>query len=239
MSPSLNQSQIQQFKRDARRAKRANLTTLAEELDVIAQKLGFPNWSVLQRCQDAAAPQIILSRAIFSRTPEQMRGAVRKPKNRVHSSDRIAESVRASLKDLSAEFHSAHEALEFAIAYMQCLLQLPRFHLHMASIAYFEMRAWLPYCVQEDDKDPSYRLLVGRDYKPVGMVQRERHVNYKDFPQLQVRISDDDLSALFPATDTHSSSYLYGGSPWHSRANAKKYLDKLERLRDRLVLNRR
>lgn len=168
-----------------------------------------------------------------------MRVAMRKPKNWEHWDDRNAESVRASLKDLSTEFRTWHEALEFAIAYMQCVLQFPRFYLHTASVAYFEMRAWLPYCVQEDIEDPSYRLLVGRDYKPVGMVQREKQVNYKDFPQLQVRISESELAALSSATDTHSSSYLYGGSPWHSRNNAKMYLDRLQRLRDWLVLNRR
>ena len=120
---------------------------------------------------------------------------------------------------------------------MQCVLQVPRFYLHPAAEAYFEMRCWLPYCVQEIDD--ARRILVGRDYKPVGMVQREEHVNYKDFPHLEVRISERELAKLSPPDEIRFSAHLYSPGPWDSRTNARLYLGRLVRLRQWLVQNGR
>lgn len=239
MSTSFTSNQIHQFKRDARRAKRSKGTTIGFELDAIAQKHGIANWSLLERGNSEHSTQIVVPGVRFARTPEEMRIAMLKPSNWDYFDDRNAETVRARLEDLSRQFKSSNEAIDFAVAYMQCMLQLPRFHLHAAAEAYFEMRCWLPYCVQEDAADPAYRILVGRDYKPVGMVQKEERVEYKDYPNLQVRISDSELETLSPSVEPKVSSYLYDISPWSTRTAARKYLARLQALQRWLAGHRR
>lgn len=233
MSTSLTPKQIEQFKRDATRSKRSKGTTQTAELDAIAQRRGFANWSQL-KAHDSPRPELIASPGIrFSRSVADMRLAMLKPKDWIYREDRDAETVRARLQDLSAKFASPIEAVDFAIAYVECLLQVPRHYIHSASQVYFEIRCWLPYCLQEIDG--AHRILVNRDYKPMGMVQNDEWVDYKEFANLQVWIPEGDPALPFPPLESHSTSQLYNHSPWRSRTNARVYLAHLLKLRPALV----
>jgi hypothetical protein len=95
--------------------------------------------------------------------------------------------LRAQIEDLSAQFISAENALDFAITYMERALDVARFSVHSQSLTYYEMRCWLPYCVHVVAGN-AY-VLLGRDYKPVGMVQKKDHVDYADFPQTHLYVS--------------------------------------------------
>jgi hypothetical protein len=227
-------AQIEQFKRDATRLARNQSLTRAEALDQVAVANGYPNWSVLMKNaaihqKDAAASQPTRPPYQFRRTTEAMREAMRKTTpepGQGSSHDRL----RAQVDDLSAKFISAENALDFAIAYMASALDVARFHVHSDSLANYEMRCWLPYCVHVV-KDDAY-VLLGRDYKPVGMVQRRDHVDYADFPQVHLLITKQQLlQRVTVHREDGAEGYFYDDSPWASRKHAQAYLDLLRGLR--------
>jgi hypothetical protein len=129
---------------------------------------------------------------------------------------------------LYGTFVSDRNAIEFAIAYMECALSVPRYKLPENSVAFYEMRCWLPYCVHELDGD--VRILVGRDYKPVGMVQKADHVDYAQFPLAHVNMSEEAAVQYATPDPEHGVGFLYNVSPWSSRAAGERFLLQLRKL---------
>ncbi len=76
-------------------------------------------------------------------------------------------------------------------------------------------------------------ILVNRSYKPVGQVGKD-WANYEKFPSLHACFASD-LRRTFTAQGS-SDGYLFndGCPPWHSRADAVAYLDRLRVLRQTL-----
>jgi hypothetical protein len=228
-------AQIEQLKRDAKRLVRDKSLTHAAALDQIATSQGYSNWSLLVRNVTRrqigvvpSRPKIQLHRLI--RTTEAMRQAMRKtiPTPGIGSSH---DRLRAQIDDLSQLFISATNALDFAISYLECALSVARFSIHSHSIAYYEMRCWLPYCVHVV-KDDSY-LLLGRDYKPVGMVQKKNHVDYAAFTQVHLSITPQQLrQQVMVYREDGAEGYFYDASPWASRRHAESYLEHLRKLRN-------
>lgn len=227
-------AQIEQFKRDATRLVRNQSLIRAEALDQVAVANGYQNWSVLMRNaavhqKDAASLRPVSPPYQFRRTTEAMREAMQKTApepGQGSSHDRL----RAQVDDLSTKFISAENALDFAIAYMACALDVARFHVHSQSLTYNEMRCWLPYCVHV--VAGNVYVLLGRDYKPVGMVQKRDHVDYADFPQVHLHISKQQLRQQVTVyREDGAEGYLYDVSPWTSRKHAQAYLEHLRELR--------
>jgi hypothetical protein len=167
---------------------------------------------------------------LFARTAAAMQQAMRKTMPTPGSGSSY-DRLRAQTEDLSVLFISAKNALNFAVTYMECALGVARFSVHSQSPAYYEMRCWLPYCVHVVEGN-SY-LLLGRDYKPVGMVQKKNHIDYAAFPQVQLTITPQQLRQQVTVhRDDCAEGYLYDASPWISRRHAQSYLNHLEKLRD-------
>lgn len=235
MSNLYTPAHIEQLKRSAKRLARDKTLTHAVALDQIAATCGYSNWSLLMKHADSHQMSTAPSQPksppfLFLRSAEAMHQAMRRttptPGNG-SSHDRL----RAQTEDLSDQFISADNALDFAISYIECALGVARFSVHGHSLAYYEMRCWLPYCVHIVTGN-SY-ILLGRDYKPVGMVQKKDHINYAEFPQVHLRITDQQLRQKVTVyREDGAEGYLYDGSPWTSRAHAKSYLNNLKKLRN-------
>lgn len=228
MTASLTLTQIEHFKREAKLLRRTSSVSHSHALDQIARANGFGNWSLLAKHSDAhdpVKPRRVRAPFLFARTPEQMCSALQKvPETHVRGQQTRSDRARLQVEDLSASFISPQNAVDFAIDYMTCLLKVPRFKLYSAAPAYWEMRSWLPYsCHSVEGED---YILLNRGYKPVGHVG-EDWVNYAEFPRLQVRITNE-MRAGFTAPGS-SVGFLFndGCLPWHSRADATKYLNRI------------
>lgn len=235
MSNTHSLAQIEQLKRDATRLARNQLIPHAEALDQVAASRGYSNWSTLMKNaaihqKDAVSSRPTRPPHLFLRTTEAMRQAMRKTTpapGQGSSHDRL----RAQTEDLSAQFISAENALDFAVTYMERALEVARFHVHNQSPTYNEMRCWLPYCVHVVAGN-AY-VLLGRDYKPVGMIQKRDHVDYADFPQVHLHITKQQLRQQVTVyREDGAEGYLYDGSPWTSRKHAQAYLNHLKKLRN-------
>jgi hypothetical protein len=235
MSNIYTTAQLNQFKRDAKRITREQSLSHAEALDQIAVNHGHSNWSLLVKHAalnpvNTTIPTQKLSPYLLVRTTEEMREAMCKTVPTLgHGS--AGDRLRAQIKDLSTQFVSANNALEFAIAYMECALGVPRFKVHYQSRAYYEMRCWLPYCCVPAVAGNAY-ILLGRDYRPVGMVQKRDHVDFAGFSQLHLHMTEQELrqQATVYRRDG-AEGYLYDVSPWTSRKGAQAYLNHLRELR--------
>lgn len=228
-------TQIEQLKRDAKRTARDRSITHAVALDQIAATCGYSNWSLLakhisSRQMGATPPQAKCLSHIFLRTADAMRQAMRKT-TIPHGSGSSQDHLRAQIEDLSLKFISADNALDFAISYMECALGVARFSINGQSLAYYEMRCWLPYCVHVV-KENSY-ILLGRDYKPIGMVQKKKHINYADFPQVHLHLTEPQLRQKVTVHSKYDGAegYLYDNSPSTSRSHAQSYLNHLREFR--------
>ena len=235
MSNTYSPAQIDQFKRNAKRLVRDESLTHSAALDKIAVESGYPNWSLLSKSASSYQTGTVLpprekSPHLLLRTVEEMRQTMRKAAQDLGHDP----FLRAQINDLSRQFTSAENALNFAISYMECALSVDRFSIHSLSFAYYEMRCWLPYCchVVADD---TY-ILLGRDYKPVGMVQKQNHVSYADFEQVHLHVTKHELRqhVTFYREDG-SEGYLYDRSPWSSRRDALIYVTHLKKLRNWLL----
>ncbi|MFM2111959.1 MAG: hypothetical protein RLZZ271_619 [Pseudomonadota bacterium] len=234
MSNIYTPTQINQFKRDAKRIVREQMLSHAEALDQIAVNHGHSNWSLLMK--HAALIPVSTTRPaqkpdpyLLVRTTEEMREAMLKTVPRQGQGSE-GDRLRAQIKDLSTQFVSAKNALDYAIAYMECALGVPRFKVHYQSFAYYEMRCWLPYCVHTIAGN-TY-ILLGRDYKPVGMVQKKNHVDYAPFSQVHLHMTEQQLRQQVTVYRRDGAEgYLYDVSPWTSRKEAQSYLNHLKKFR--------
>lgn len=236
MTASFTIAQVDRFKREAKRLHRDSHISHSQALDQIANTNGYSNWSLLSKhsdAQDTLKAKIVRPPFRFARTPELMRSALLKvPEPRGWGRPTRSDHAQQQVEDLSSAFTSAQNAVEFAIDYVTCLLTVPRFKLYTAAPAYWEMRSWLPYSCHSVEDDT--HILVNRSYKPVGQVGKE-WANYAEYPNLRARFAND-LRKNFTAKGS-SDGYLFndGCTPWHSRADAVAYLDRLRVLNQ--VLN--
>ena len=235
MSNLYTPAQIEQLKRDAKRIARDKSLTHAVALDQVAATCGHSNWSRLAKYAshhqvEATPPQSERHPHIFLRTVEAMRKAMRKTMP-AQGSGSSQDRLRTQIADLSAKFISAGNALDFAISYMECALGVERFNVNGHSLVYYEMRCWLPYCVHV--VKPNSYILLGRDYKPVGMTQKENHIDYLVFPQVHLHITEQQWRQQVTVHwEDAAEGYLYDVSPWTSRRHAQTYLDDLRKLRE-------
>lgn len=233
MSTSHTPAQIERFKREAKLLHRASSISHSQALDRIAIANGYSNWSMLMKHSEAhnehRAKQT-QSPLIFTRHPEQMRLSLLKvPDPRGWGGPTRSELAQRQVEDLSRTFVSPQNAVAFAISYLKCLLTVPRYNIHSSAPVYWEMRSWLPYGCLEF-KDDAY-ILVNRHYKPVGQVGQE-WANYEDFPHLRMHLVEDQRKRFTLPRASDAFLFNDGCPPWHSRADAATYLDRLQSLGD-------
>ncbi|WP_045758526.1 hypothetical protein [Xanthomonas albilineans] len=218
--------EVEVMRREAKKRSRAEDVILAEALDKIAVEHGYRNWSLLHRnSTDLPQPWS------FRRTPGEIALSMRVvPEPRSRSERRRPwEIARDSVQPLDGRFISAANAADFAIAYVEGLLGQPRFQLNPTrSVAYWEMRLWLPYAVKQLEGDR--HILVNRNYKPVGSTSRE-YVYYALYPHLSLRLPVNSWRAFSHRTAQNPFLYIDGRTPWDSRQDAEAYLGCLKELR--------
>ena len=221
-------SEIERFKREAKRLQRAEILRLADALDRVALAHGFNNWSLLMkhRATDVNASQP--PPYVYSRSAEVLSEALRLvPPPRHGNRNDLA---RDRVEDICARFVSPSNAIDFAIAFMQALLALPRYRVAHATQAQWEMRCWLPYGAHRLADAAGTQILVNRRYKPVGQASDE-FANYDQFRRLHLSLSPTQLDAISARTASEGFLYNDGCLPWRSRAHAEAYLERLHRLR--------
>ncbi len=231
----LSPFQIERLKRDAKQYSRAYSLTHSEALDRLARSNGYHNWSLLmKKCQLADDTQSIAASGelrtpfVFSRTLDEMMQSVRKiPEPRYGFPNRI-EEARQQVEDISHNFISAENAVDFSVGYMTMLLEVPRYKIYDSAKANWEMRCWLPYCVHPFKKggDHQAQILVNRRYKPVGQISDD-FVEYDSFPHLHAGLDIKQILAF--SHRSNSPGYLFsdGYAPWHTRKDAEIYLQRL------------
>lgn len=111
MSENFPPNQIERFKREAKTVAKSSGCTHSESLDRIAKREGWTNWSLLSK---NSRTNIVLPFFLYSRSTEQV-GASLRPR-----SGKLPESV---VEEIGLHYVSAENAVEYAISYMQALLQ--------------------------------------------------------------------------------------------------------------------
>lgn len=215
MNLKLSAAQIEQMKRNAKRAKASEGIPHAAALDAQANLAGYPSWAILMKHQ-GPAPAAEVYR--FTRSVEEMREALR-PRGR-------AAAQAASPDDIFGRLLSMPHAVQHAIDYMACLLQATNKGVDSSSLAYQEMRAWLPYVTQSVGEGKY--LLANRDYDPVGKLAGE-FSDYQAYPHLQAKLSENQLEAIAFRPGEGGTAFNDGNPPWGSPALAAAYAARLER----------
>jgi len=219
----LTPNDIAYLRREAKKRKAAGLTHSAA-LDELALERGYPNWSMLHQANSAAPTRS----PVFQRSIEEMQAAFRKAKG--FEGFRHQESaIRAQLPDLCEQFANPMSALEYAWDYIQRALSLPRYAPHYNSVAYVEMRVYLPYTLEPVPEQDDCFIIVGRDYKPIGMTQRDKWVDYRLYKNLHAHVPAAQLRQVTHHHE-YSPRYLYGISPRTNRKYVEAYLRQLGRV---------
>lgn len=231
----LSPAQIERLKRDAKQYSRVYSLNHSEALDRLARSNGYNNWSLLMRqCQHAADMQNTMASGeprkpfAFNRTLTDMMHSVRKiPEPRYGFPNRI-EEARRQVEDISHQFISAENAVDFAVDFMTCLLSVPRYKIHGAAKVNWEMRCWLPYCVHplQKNSDKQTQILVNRRYKPVGQISDD-FVDYEEFTHLHAALDEEKLLAFSHRSSSMGFLFSDGYAPWHTRKDAEVYLERL------------
>lgn len=218
-------NEIERLRREAKKISRTQEITHSAALDHIAIELGFQNWSMLKKFH--SAPQVI--HPIFSRTADEMRESFRKISDPMTS--QIENNIRDGIPDLSSEFANPMSALRYAESYVSTALSLSRYSPSRFSIACIEMRVYLPYTLHPLKDEEDTFIILGRDYKPLGMPQRKEHVKYEKFKNLHVHIQRGELENA-TRHDQYSTGYLYSVGPHTSRSYANTYFKQLRVITD-------
>lgn len=223
--------EVEVLRRDAKNRARAKGVILAKALDEIAAEHGYRNWSLLQKngCIPSDEPQPWF----FRRTSEEIAKSMRVVPESVSGIERRirSEIARASVQDLDGKFASAANAVDFACAYIEGLLEQKRFRLSAKSVAYWEMHFWLPYGANRVAGDTF--VLVNRYYKPVGSTSRD-FVDYAAYPRLSLRLHGDDWRTFSHQKAEQPFLFHDGCPPWATRQDAEAYHERLTKLRQRV-----
>lgn len=222
----LSSVQIEYLRREAKTLARAQGIILAKALDQKANTVGFNNWALLINSHSgSSSPQTYYP--TFLRTADEMKKSFRKISDL--TTPTTDEKIRSALPDLSREYQGPMNALQYAERYIETALSLPRYSPSRSSVGYVEMRVYLPYNLQPLREESDVFILLGRDYKPLGMPQKHERIEYEKYENLHVRIPKNELERI-TRNPGYSPSYLYGdGSiPQKDRKHAESYLKQLK-----------
>lgn len=242
MPSSFNPTEVEFLRRQAKRLSRDAHVRLSQAQDQIAIANGYSNWSLMIRHRRPVPDAVQPTRSanmplVFARSSEQMRLAlhkVREPRGRWSVAPAGRDAVRSRVEDLRDQFVSATNAVDFAVDYMACLLSVPRLRVTTAATVGWEMRCWLPYAALRIGPGDNC-ILVNRRYKPVGQANDD-FVAYEDFTHLHLRLTEAQRLVVSHGPIRENAGYLFndGCPPYHSRVDAKQYLERLQRLQTML-----
>jgi hypothetical protein len=220
----ISPAQIERLKREAKQVARNSNLAHNQALDQKAADNGYANWSLLMK-HNATASVVSPPPFRFVRTPAEMQLALRRvPEPRFGL--RIY-AARSLVDDICRSFVSAHNAVEFSIAYMECLLTVPRFKIYGATLVHWEMRCWLPYAAMP--VHGNVRILVNRRYKPLGQMTNDQ-VDYAEFNHLHLELGQDQVAAVSQRQSSEGYFFNDRCPPWRSRKDAQAYLEQLRHI---------
>ena len=220
--------QVEAMRRAAKQISRNEGIPYSEAQNRIAREKGYRNWSLLQKngLQDPnVRPQFF-----FRRTDEEVASPMRfVPDPGPYARQTRSQVAQACVTDLCQRFADAKNAFDFAIAYLEAVLNQPRFRVFTDAPIYWEMRCWLPYVIHPVDDQKSHCIVLNRNYKPAGMTSRE-HVRYENFPHLHMMLEGESWRNF--AYSGAEEAYLFkdDSRPWLSRQAASAYLDRLRKV---------
>jgi len=220
-------AQIEQLKRKAKLLAASLNVPHSAGLDRVAVEEGFANWSLLMKHSSTFLTLALTKPPYrFERSDENWLPALRKL---VGGESRKPELYGSQLDNICSRLVAPYNAATFALDYMRSLLARTRFRVPHGSLAYMEMRWWLPYVVHDIEDDSADRIVLNRHYKPVGHTENE-HVEYQQFEHLHVRVDFRQLKSF--CNRGVATGYLYddGNAPWSSRNDALEYVARLEQL---------
>ncbi len=217
----ISPNEIERLRREAKKVSKAEGIGHQEALHRFARGLGHPNWDMLQKVQVSSATRF----PVFQRSQEAMKDAFRKVRE-LDGIGSIEDKVRQELPNLSEQFANPLSALEYGHRYMEVALSLPRYVPSVHSVGYIEMRIYLPYVLEPVHGQDDCFILLGRDYKPLGMTQRTEHVDYGRYKNLHVRVPSAELARI-TRNPKYSAGYLYAIRPSLNRKYASEYLRQL------------
>ena len=134
----------------------------------------------------------------------------------------------SDLPDLSERYSSTLEALDFAIGSLWTAIDAKPYRLKGPRV--LEMRRDLPYSILDMPALPGMQMVVNREHKPLGSTTDER-VIYEEWPIGHVRLSGLQIAEVVEPGRT-AEMFSDGTAPWGRKVDARKYLARLERLRD-------
>jgi len=234
MANTFSDVDIKRFRFQAKHLSRRSNIAYTEALDAVAHEQGFSTWALLMKHAgpvDAAAA-VVPSREYFrfTRTTDEMHQAMRKVQSKEpyyhRDHEHPAERLTAQIFD---KFEDGANAVTFAIEYVECLLSVPQFRIHVDSQVRAEMRYWLPYQVSQLNE--ATQVFVNRKYKPVGL-KTAKWATYEDYPNLVISLEQTQVRAVSHIPSALGFLFADASAPWHSRQNAELYLGRLKRLRE-------
>lgn len=221
----LSPVEIEYLRREAKKFARTEGIILAEALDNKAKAAGFNNWALLMNSNSGLSSPL-LNYPTFVRSLDEMKKSFRKISD--VTTVTTDEKIRSELPNLSSEYINPMNALKYAEHYLETALSLPRYLINRSSVGHVEMRIYLPYNLQQLRGKSDVFILLGRDYKPLGMPQKREHVDYEKYENLHVRIPKSELE-IVTRHPRYSPTYLYGDgvTPQKDRKHAEAYLNQL------------
>ena len=141
----------------------------------------------------------------------------------------------SELPDVSRTHGSPSSAVNMAIAELQTALWQKRYLGSGRERAIAKLRRDMPYVLWDATSLPGTRILLNRNYKPVGsnIVPGGKIVDYDDYPNLHVRLHKVQIQRL--CSPRESALFDDGNPPWRGRKEAKAYLIKLQYLEEILT----
>lgn len=159
------------------------------------------------------------NRLVFIRKTEDMKIAIKNS----------GAAFSPAVVNLSKRFADVENAFDFAIAYMETLLSVPRLSVPSKSQVESEIDTWLPYCVRPVLGNRF--ITTNRLHVPVGF-NASKCTTFFDYEHLFIYISDETLKLNEIPEDVALSLYDFDSPPWTSRKHAKDYLMQLKDFRE-------
>ena len=130
---------------------------------------------------------------------------------------------KSGLEDKSRTHPKPAAAVNVAARLMTNVLSPARYSVR--GHLYFEMRRDLPYALLPTEL-PHKRILVNRDYKPVGSNTPTVWMRCEDYPNLHFKLDGIAIAGVSPRASDPGSLFNDGCPPWRGRSFAQQYLGR-------------
>lgn len=128
------------------------------------------------------------------------------------------------IDNISPDHNTALDAVNHAVDWMESLLVKPSYSVRGSSKLFHLMRRDLPYRMHAMNL-PNTRILVNREYKPVGC-PKNNDVVYEEYTNIHICLSNDQINQI-RLPGTADALFDDGSAPWDGKIKAKSYMRRL------------